>query len=137
LPSETYLLFEKAMRDEKQIVCMYEGYRREICPIILGHSRGEERALTYQFAGQGRSKLPPGGQWKCLWLFKASNVELRDGPWHSGTRHMTAQSCVEEVDLDVNPESPYNPKRRLQSPSPANPPTTSRRRAAAPRSRKE
>src|SRR5438034_8485503 len=55
--SETYRLFEQAMLQRKQIVCVYKGERRELCPIILGHSQGEERALTYQFAGGSTSKL--------------------------------------------------------------------------------
>src|SRR6266446_5217973 len=59
-PSETYRLFEQAMAERKQIVCTYDGYRREVCPIILGHTQGEERALTYQFSGGSGSKLPPG-----------------------------------------------------------------------------
>jgi len=131
MPSDTYLLFEWAMAQRKQIVCMYEGYRRELCPIILGHSRGEERALTYQFGGGARSKLPPAGQWKCLWLFKVRNVELREGLWYSGSSHITAQSCVETVDLDVNPDSPYKPKRRLAS-RPVAEPAGSRRGPAPP-----
>jgi hypothetical protein len=114
MPSSTYKLFEKAMRQRKQIVCVYDGYRRELCPIVLGHSRSaEERALTYQFGGLGKSPLPPNGQWKCLWLSKVSDAQLRDGPWHAGAGHTQRQGCVEVVDLDVNPESPYRPKRRL------------------------
>ena len=62
---------------------------------------------------QSRSALPAGGQWRCLWLAKVSDVQLRDGPWHEGDRHSQPQGCVEKVDLDVNPSSPYNPKRRL------------------------
>jgi hypothetical protein len=38
---------------------------------------------------------------------------LRDGPWHAGDSHNQPQGCVDVVDLDVNPASPYNPKRRL------------------------
>ena len=113
--SKTYRIFEQAMTYEKQIVCVYQGYYRELCPIVLGHSRGEEKALTYQFGGEGKSGLPPGGQWKCLWLSKVSQVQLRDGAWHSGKTHLRAQSCVEVVDLDVNPESPYGPKPRLKN----------------------
>lgn len=113
--SETYRLFEQAMDQGKQIVCVYEGYYRQLCPIILGHTRGEEKALTYQFDGEGKSDLPSGGQWKCLWLSKVSNVQLIDGPSHSGTMQARPQSCVEVVDLDVNPESPYSPKRRLKN----------------------
>ena len=111
--SPTYELFRNAMAERKQIVCVYDGCRRELCPIILGHSRGQEKALTYQFGGRSRSGLPPGGEWRCLWLSKVSTVELRDGPWYAGSSHNQPQGCVEIVDLDVNPTSPYKPKRRL------------------------
>lgn len=114
--SPTYELFAEAMADRRQILCEYDGCHRELCPVILGHSKGQEVALTYQFGGQSRSGLPPGGQWKCLRLSKISNVELRDGPWHAGASHSRAQPCVEIVDLDVNPSSPYNPQRRLRAP---------------------
>jgi len=101
------------MAGRKQIVCVYGGYRRELCPIILGHSQGEEKALTYQFGGQSKSGLPPGGEWRCLWLSKVNDVQLRDGLWHAGSSHLKQQECVEIVDLDVNPSSPYKPKRRV------------------------
>ena len=114
MPSPNYILFEKAMRTRKQIVCTYGGYVREICPIILGHSQGEEKALTFQFGGQSKSGLPPGGEWRCLWLSKVNDVELRDGPWVSGASHRQPQGCVEVVDLDVNSASPYRPARRLR-----------------------
>src|SRR6266404_6134006 len=113
LPSLIYELFREAMADRRQIVCTYGGYRRELCPIILGHSGGEEKALTYQFGGQSKSGLPPGGEWRCLWLSKVNDVQLRDGLWHAGSSHLKQQECVEIVDLDVNPSSPYKPKRRV------------------------
>jgi len=112
LASRTYALFEEALRGRKQILCTYDGYPRELCPIVLGHSKGQEKALTYQFAGRSSRHLPPGGQWRCLWLSKVSNVHLREGPWHEGDSHSRPQGCVEEVDLDVNPKSPYAPKRQ-------------------------
>ena len=102
------------MRTRKQVVCTYEGHRRELCPIILGHSQGEEKALTYQFGGQSSKGLPAGGAWRCLWLAKAGDAELRDGPWISGASHTQPSHCVEVVDLDVNPASPYSPARTLK-----------------------
>jgi hypothetical protein len=114
MASPNYALFEDAMRQRKQIICMYGGYPRELCPIILGHSQGQEKALTYQFGGRSRSGLPRGGEWRCLFLAKVSNVELRDGPWFAGSSHTQPQGCVEIVDLDVNPSSPYDPKRPLR-----------------------
>jgi hypothetical protein len=111
VPSANYALFEQAMRMRKQIVCRYDGNRRELCPIILGHSQGQEKVLTFQFAGGSKSGLPPDGEWRCLFLSKVSDVELRDGPWRVGSNHTQPQGCVEVVDLDVNPSSPYRPKR--------------------------
>ena len=102
------------MRRRKPMLCMYKGHPRALCPIILGHSRdGEEKALTYQFAGGSRSGLPRGGEWRCLWLARVSEAELHDGPWIAGSAHTQPQGCVEVVDLDVNPDSPYRPRRTL------------------------
>ena len=64
-------------------------------------------ALTFQFAGQSSSGLPAGGEWRCLFLKRVSHVLLRDGPWHDGASHSAPQGCVEEVEFDVNPASPY------------------------------
>lgn len=113
VPSQVYDLFSQAMAGRKQVLCRYDGHPRELCPTILGHSKGHEKALTYQFGGQSRSGLPRGGEWRCLWLDKVSDVQLRDGPWYAGNSHTQPQGCVETVDLDVNPASPYNPSRPL------------------------
>lgn len=111
--SKTYRLFEEAMVERKQIVCDYDGRSRELCPIILGHTDGEEVALTFQFGGESNSRpLPPGGDWRCMRLSRASNVRLRTGPWYSGQSHKQSSTCVKNVDLDVNPNSPFDPKRR-------------------------
>jgi len=112
MPSRTYGLFTEAMAARRPIACVYQGHPRAICPIILGHSDGEEKALTWQFAGYG-SRGAVRGQWKCLTLAEVSDAEIVDGPWRTGERHSQAQSCVKDVDLDVNPDSPYRPKRRL------------------------
>jgi len=101
------------MRAKKQIACSYAGYRRELCPIMLGHSQGQEKALTYQVGGGSRSGLPEAGEWRCLFLSKVSQAQLKDGPWRVGGSHTQPQGCVEAVDLDVNPASPYRPKRSL------------------------
>jgi hypothetical protein len=110
--SRTYDLFAEAIRTRRQILCIYGGYARELCPHILGHSGGQEVTLAFQFGGSSRSGLPRGGEWRCLLLDKVSDAHLRDGPWHTGGLHSRPQFCVDVVDLDVNPESPYAPRRR-------------------------
>jgi hypothetical protein len=111
MTSATYKLFAQALRSQKQIACLYGGYHREICPIILGHSSGEEKVLSFQVGGESRSGSPPGGEWRCLFLSKVSFARLHEGPWRAGDSHSQPQGCVEIVDLDANPASPYRPKR--------------------------
>lgn len=112
MASATYEIFVEALLGRRQIVCRYDGYERKLCPVILGHSKGQEAALVYQFAGESRRGLPPGGEWKCLRLAKVVGAQLRDGRWFAGDSHQRAQTCVEIVDLDANPASPYSPRRR-------------------------
>ncbi|CCD89371.1 conserved hypothetical protein [Bradyrhizobium sp. ORS 285] len=112
MPSPTYDLIMQAMMRRQQLLCMYRGHARAVCPIILGHTAGRERVLAFQFAGGASSGLPRGGQWKCFDVAEMSEVELREGRWHSGRSHSQPQYCVADVDLDVNPDSPYDPKRK-------------------------
>ena len=120
MPSATYDLIARAIAERQQVLCLYKGYPRALCPAILGHTTGRERTLAYQFAGESGSGLPSEGDWKCFQVAEMRNVELRDGEWFGGSRHGQQQTCVEVVDLDVNPDSPYRPRRRLQR-APAKP----------------
>lgn len=121
MPSPTYELFATAMAERKQVLCRYDGYRRELCPVILGHTEGAEVVLAFQFGGESSKGLPPAGQWKCLRLAKVTDARLRDGSWHAGAAHERPQHCVRTVDLDVNPSSPYKPRRRLSPSKPLHP----------------
>lgn len=102
MPSRNYQLFRTAILELKQVTCIYQGCYRELCPHILGYKQGRETALTFQFAGQSASGLPPRGEWRCLSLAQVQDARLRGGPWRSGQRHSMTQVCVEIVDLDVN-----------------------------------
>jgi hypothetical protein len=113
MPSEMYELFERAINGRKQITCMYKGARRELCPHMLGHKRGDEVALTFQFAGKNEKGLPTKG-WKCLQLSDVRDVKLRDGAWYGGSGHSKQQTCLDDVDMDVNPKSPYRPRRPIK-----------------------
>jgi len=100
--SPTYQLFRTAILGRKQIACLYRGKRRELCPHVLGTKDGRETALTYRFAGESNSDLPPAGEWRCLRLAEVRDPQLRDGVWHSGVGHSKRQACVDQVDVDVN-----------------------------------
>lgn len=102
MPSHTYDLFRQAILGRKQITCMYQGHRRELCPHTLGHSEGEEMALSFQFAGGSSKGLPPGGQWRCMFLAEVTDAQIRDGEWHTSTGHSRPQTCVKDVDVEVD-----------------------------------
>jgi hypothetical protein len=104
MPSPTYTLFRDAILAEQQVICSYGGRHRELCPLVLGtNKKGEEAVLAWQFAGEvSEGKLPAGGTWKCLRLANVRNARSRVGPWHEGQSHRSEQTCVTDVDLDIN-----------------------------------
>ena len=100
MPSATYALFREAILAERQVTCQYDGRTRELCPHIIGRNRnGEEVVLAWQFAGQSSGPLP---QWRCLRLANVSDARSREGRWHEGGSHRTEQTCVSDIDLDIN-----------------------------------
>ena len=100
MPSATYALFREAILAELQVICGYDGRYRELCPHIIGRNRnGEEVVLAWQFAGESSGALP---QWRCLRLANVTNASLRGGRWHEGGSHRSEQTCVSDIDLDIN-----------------------------------
>ena len=100
MPSATYALFRNAILGEQQVVCVYDGRVRELCPHIIGtNKRGEEVVLAWQFGGESSGLLP---QWRCLKLTGVGNARAREGRWHEGGSHRSAQTYVSAIDLDVN-----------------------------------
>jgi len=100
MPSATYALFRAAILAERQVICSYDGRTRELCPHIIGRNRnGEEVVLAWQFAGQSSGKLP---QWRCLRLANVGEARTREGRWYEGGSHRTEQTCVSDIDLDIN-----------------------------------
>jgi hypothetical protein len=98
--SPTYILFRNAILGEQQVVCSYDGRPRELCPHIIGINKsGEEVVLAWQFAGESSGELP---QWRCLKLANVRDARARNGQWHEGGSHRTAQTCVSDIDLDIN-----------------------------------
>jgi addiction module HigA family antidote len=98
--SSAYALFRKAILEERRVVCTYEGRHRELCPHIIGSNKaGEEVVLAWQFAGESSGTLP---QWRCLKLANVRDFRTSDGPWHAGRSHRASQTCVSNIDLDIN-----------------------------------
>jgi hypothetical protein len=100
MPSATYTLFRNAILSEKQVVCSYDGRARALCPHIIGTNRnGEEVVLAWQFGGGSSGRLP---QWRCLRLANVRDARVQAGRWQEGGSHRTEQTCVSDIDLDIN-----------------------------------
>jgi len=63
---DVYELIRNATLARRQVVATYRGYRRELCPHVLGTKHGHRQALVFQFGGESRAD-------------KARRVELTHG----------------------------------------------------------
>ena len=111
-PSTVYRIIWKAIRARKQIVCSYEHHPREVFAHILGYkASGEEAVLVFQVGGESSKSLSPAGEWRCFDLDGIADIQVRERPWRSGSRHRKAQTCIRFVDVDVNvPETLTRPQ---------------------------
>ena len=102
--TSVYSLVKQAVLDKDQVIATYNGYRREMCPHVIGTKNGREQALFYQFAGESSSGLQPAGSpnnWRCIPLSGLSDVEIRKGTWHTAPNHSKPQKCVGNIDVEV------------------------------------
>lgn len=72
-----------------------------VCPYILGHAVGEERAFVFVVDGAGERKESEWGHWMCLRLAKIQNIETLNGPWIERPYPGPVQRCVDYVHLDA------------------------------------
>ncbi len=98
---DTYALIRQAILDKHQVIATYNGYRREMCPHVIGRKAGRRQGLFFQFAGGSSSGLPRGGEWRCIPVDALKDVVVRPGPWHTGVGHSRPQTCIDIVDTEV------------------------------------
>jgi hypothetical protein len=115
VPSQTleqaHAQLRAAIIHRRPVAAHYQGRSRLLCPHRLGWNRHRRlRVLCYQYGGDSETGLQPVGDpdnWRCLAVENLSQVELLDGPWHTAANYSRPQTCIEEVELDVDdyPES--------------------------------
>lgn len=99
---DAYALVRRAIEEKQQVHASYAGHQRRMCPHVLGTKEGRSRALFFQFAGGSHRGLPPGGDWRCLFLDALNGASIHAGTWHTRA-HSEPQRCVVDVDLEVEP----------------------------------
>lgn len=113
-PSPTYRLLVRAMEERRQVVCVYRDRPRVLQPIVLGWSDDREKLLASQLGGaSSRPLTDANSRWRCMFLDDIEAPTLRDGWEQIDAAHQSGQTCVKDVDLDINPRSPFRPRRKL------------------------
>ena len=105
LATDTYQAVRQAIEEKKQIVAVYNGHTREMCPHVIGTKNGREQALFYQFGGTSSSgPIIPNStdNWRCIPILGLDIIEVRDGKWHSYSYHTQKQRCVDIVEVEVD-----------------------------------
>ncbi|TWH64751.1 hypothetical protein LX59_02098 [Azomonas agilis] len=100
-----YEIVRNAIANKEIIIATYQNHVREMCPHVIGRKNGREQALFYQFGGTSSSGpiVPDSpGNWRCIPIQGLSDVSSRAGTWHTGTNHSRPQTCVDEIDLEVD-----------------------------------
>ena len=105
-PEQAHAQVRSAIVHRRPIAALYGGRRRLLCPHLLGwNKRRRLQVWCYQYGGDSVSGLKPAGasaNWRCLTVENLSQVELLVGPWQTAENHSRPQTCIEEVELDVD-----------------------------------
>jgi hypothetical protein len=104
--TEIYALIRQAILARDILAVNYRGSVREMCPHVLGKTKGSPHALMYQFAGESKGGLKhdrSAENWRCLQIEEISHVAVRksNGEWHTASNYSAMQNCVSEIDVRV------------------------------------
>jgi hypothetical protein len=95
---------KQALLDRELVSAAYKGYRREMCPHVIGWKAGREHALFFQVGGESSKGLLPDGAWRCLDISELTDVEILDGEFRTGPGYYdNPQRCVDKIDAQIPP----------------------------------
>jgi hypothetical protein len=97
-------IIRDAIYQRRQLLFTAANRPREICPHVLGTTRGGVwRVLGWQFGGD--SAEGPLPDWRCFELRDiTTDIAVRDGAWHRGWRARGAQqTCVDFIYAEIDP----------------------------------
>jgi len=101
MASAIYRACFAAIREKHKITFTVDGRQRVAYPHILGHSDGREKLFVFQTAGYSKGGRLPG--WRCFFVADIGLLTAERGGWRTEDSHKQLQSCVKDVDIDVNP----------------------------------
>jgi hypothetical protein len=103
---EKYRLIREAILNHRILAVVYRGSIREVCPHVIGKTKGLPYALLYQFGGESSSGLEPDGStdnWRCVQINVLSHVAVKKSSsgWHTASNYSVMQNCVDEIDVKI------------------------------------
>ncbi len=105
MDKSNYQIVRDAIANKKIVIGIYKNFHREMCPHVIGLKNGRVQALFYQFAGESsRGPIIPNSpdNWRCIPVDEIHDLCVIDGVWHTGPNHSRAQTCVDQIDLEVD-----------------------------------
>ncbi|MCK1361240.1 PIN domain-containing protein [Bradyrhizobium sp. 199] len=100
--SEVFMTLRQALLERRPVHVSRDGKCQTVCPYILGHATGEERAFVLLVDASSRTKRPVQAKWICLRLSKIEDVRFADEPWIQQDYPGPVQRCVDQVHLDAS-----------------------------------
>jgi predicted nucleic acid-binding protein len=79
--SQVFMVLRQAILQRRPVHVSHGGKRQTVCPYILGHAAGEERAFSLLVEASSSTKRPAQTRWICLRLSKIEDVRFADEPW--------------------------------------------------------
>jgi hypothetical protein len=108
MADDTYALIRQAVLNKDQVIAVYGGLPRQLCPHALGTKKGVPHGIFYQFGGTSSHPLGPPGSplnWRCMMINELSEVRVIKGPWYSAPTDgnaMPHHTCIDTIDVTVN-----------------------------------
>ncbi|MCK1480555.1 PIN domain-containing protein [Bradyrhizobium sp. 197] len=94
--SPAFRTLREAVLQRRPVRLSYGGRQQTVCPSILGHAGGEERAFALALDGaRQRSKSEQRG-WICLRVADVQEIEILDQPWTEQAYPGRVQRCVDQ-----------------------------------------
>ncbi|MET4447653.1 hypothetical protein ABIB75_005954 [Bradyrhizobium sp. GM2.2] len=100
--SAVFMILRQALLERRPVQVSRDGKCQTVCPYILGHAAGEERAFVLVVDASSRTKRPVQAKWICLRLSKIDDVRFADEPWIEQDYPGPVQRCVDQVHLDAS-----------------------------------
>ncbi|UPK19150.1 PIN domain-containing protein [Bradyrhizobium sp. 131] len=99
--STAFRMLKDAILQRRPVRLSYGGTQQTVCPYILGHAGGEERAFALALDGAQQRNKSEQGAWICLRVVNVQEIEILDQPWAEQGYPGRVQRCVDQVHLDA------------------------------------